>query len=436
MFCKKSLESLTVSLSFVIMVVLTLAQRAPAQNNYKTLYAFTGFADGRGANSLIFDQAGNLYGTTDQGGSSQFCAGGGTGCGTVFELTPNSDGTWTERVLYSFCPLSQSCDDGALPTGGVIFDQLGNLYGTTFYGGTQGGYGTVFKLTPQSDGTWSETVLHNFSGGNDGGAPNESGLIFDQVGNLSGTTFTGGSCKSQGCGVVFKLTPQLDGTWEEEVLYSFKSLKDGGQPFGTTLVFDQAGDLYGTTLRGGFGVGVVFQLSPHANGSWKEKVLHRFKRKDGAYPQGVIFDKVGKLYGTTQQGGNPNTCTGDGGCGVVFQLTPNSGGAWTDKTLHEFVDRDGSEPIAGLTFDQVGNLYGTTFRGGNPYQCPPIGCGVVFKLVPNSKGRWSATVIRRFNDHPGAFPGAAMIFDTAGNLYGTTVGDSTSTFGSVFEITP
>jgi len=166
----------------VVLAIMALAPGALAQSKYKMLYKFTGGADGGSPMSnLIFDAAGNLYGTTVYGGTH--------GDGTVFKLTPKQEGAWKESVLYSFCSLS-NCDDGASPNAGVIFDAAGNLYGTTTVGGgdTHGynGFGTVFKLTPNSNGRWTETVLHRFY--DHPGANPYAGLIFDAAGNLYGTT--------------------------------------------------------------------------------------------------------------------------------------------------------------------------------------------------------------------------------------------------------
>jgi uncharacterized repeat protein (TIGR03803 family) len=293
-------------------------------------------------------------------------------------------------------------------------------------------------LTP---GAWAQSkykTLYKFSGGKDGKYP-QAVLIFDQAGNLYGTTPEGGD---QGLGTVFKLAPNADGSWRESVLYSFCSRTncgDGAQP-AAGLVFDQAGNLYGTTLsRGANDRGTVFKLAPNADGSWRESVLHSFCSRtncgDGEFPlTSLIFDQAGNLYGTTQLGG------AHGLGGTVFKLAPNADGSWRESVLHSFCSRtncgDGKLPLASLIFDQAGNLYSTTAYEGDPSCNSGYGCGVVFKLVPNSNGGWKETVLHTFFDHPGAIPLAGVIFDPAGNLYGTSSGDGSTTFGSVFEITP
>jgi uncharacterized repeat protein (TIGR03803 family) len=399
----------------IIIAILTLVSGAGAASKYKTLYKFTGGVDGEEPYaSLVFDQAGNLFGTTESGGAHDG--------GTVFKLAPNADGRWTESVLHSFCSRT-NCVDGERPIAGLIFDQAGNLYGTTYAGGAKG-WGTVFRLTPHPNGSWTESVLHSFPVGS---GPCCLPLIFDTAGNLYGTTLFGGA---SGAGTVFKLTPHFNGSWTQSVLHEFGA--EGSSPIG--VIFDAAGNLYGSAQEGGASsAGMVFKLTPHSNGSWTESVLHRFTGMDGSNPNSVILDVAGNLYGTTVLGGNLSQC-GGAGCGLIFQLTPSAGGRWTETVIHRFTSgRDGWFPYAGLIFDTAGNLYGTTGTaacGGDP------GCGVVFKLTPNSKGGWNERVLHTFADHPGAHPGAGLIFDPAGNLYGTTAGDLSTTFGSVFEITP
>jgi uncharacterized repeat protein (TIGR03803 family) len=417
-----------------ILLALVIPPVSPAaawaEGKYKTLHKFESSGIGGSAltGGLILDQLGNLYGTAGLGGTySQ---------GTVFELIPQSNGSWREKVLHSFT----GGLDGGIPLATLVADEIGNLYGTARQGGNDDA-GVVFKLAPNQDGSWTESVLYSFTGGADGYTP-FAGIIFDQAGNLYGTTLQGGSSSAciGGCGTVFKLTAKSDGSWTESILYSFCSLdgcRDGAYPFIASLIFDQTGNLYGTTEYGGNhrslcennGCGVVFQLSPSPDGSWKETVLHRFCSSsscgDGVYPlDSLIFDRIGNLYGTAEFGGAA-------GGGVVFELIPNKDGSWREKVLHSFAGRsEGGIPVANLVADEAGNLYGTAEFGG------AAGNGVVFKLTPNSKGGWHETVLHAFQDHPGALPNAGVIFDDAGNLYGTTYGDDNTTFGSVFEITP
>jgi uncharacterized repeat protein (TIGR03803 family) len=436
----KSLGNLSVAL-LLIAAIMLVAPGAWAQNSYKTLHRFKqdkGGVDPIG--SVIFDQSGNLYGTTMFGGEVDY--------GTVFKLIPQSDGSWSENVLYSFCSRT-SCASGAYPYASLVFDAAGNLYGITELGGANGG-GTVFKLMPNSDGTWTGSVLYSFCSATncaDGGTPIGS-LILDQSGSLYGTTSEGGAGQYGVGGTVFKLTPNSNGTWTESTLYHFCSLtncSDGANPL-SVLIFDAAGNLYGTTYRGGGssrcngGCGVVFKLTPDSGGGWTESVPYSFcpldKCRDGSGPAaGLIFDQAGNLYGTASYGGDP-ACNDGGGCGVVFELTRNKNGSWTEQVLHSFRGRNGAEPN-GLTFGPAGSLYGTTRWGGELSGCF-AGCGVVFKLAPNSNGGWKETVLHTFFDHPGANPDlGSLIFDANGNLYGETAGDGNiQTYGSVFEISP
>jgi uncharacterized repeat protein (TIGR03803 family) len=322
--------------------------------------------------SLIFDAAANIYGTTSYGGSGS-CGDNGVGCGAVFELTPKVGGGWTERVLYSF---KNNGKDGNHPYAGLIFDAAGNLYGTTLDGGVYD-YGTVFELTPQKAGTWTEKVLHSFNNNYKDGVWPYGGLIFDAAGNLYGTTADGGG---KGYGTVFELAPEAAGRWKEKILHNFSyNGKDGYAPY-ASLIFDSVGNLYGTTLQGGtYGTGTVFELMPQAvaAGRWREKILHNFNYngKDGYYSNaGLILSAAGNLYGTTRLGGAYNY-------GTVFELTPKVGGGWTEKVLHNFNfnGKDGFYPYAGLILDAGDNLYGTTsnegYGVGAVFELTPKACG-------------------------------------------------------------
>jgi uncharacterized repeat protein (TIGR03803 family) len=330
--------------------------------NETVLYTFWGRHGKSPAAGLVRDAAGNLYGTTQNGGSTG-CA-DHIGCGVVFKL----DETGKETVLYTFTGGS----DGAYPEAGLILDAAGNFYGTTMGGGREGctfGCGTVFKL----DKTGKETVLYSFKGGSDGEYP-EAGLILDAAGNFYGTTTGGGrereGCTYYGCGTVFK----LDKTGKETVLHRFGSKKDGANPQ-AGLVRDAAGNLYGTTFWGGSGTGTVFKVAK----SGEETVLYSFKggEGDGANPEaGLILDASGNLYGTTYGGGSSN-CS-PYACGAVFMLDS----AGKESVLHFFDGSDGQWPQASLLRDAAGNLYGTTLEGGASGSGCVYGCGVVFEITP------------------------------------------------------
>lgn len=351
----------------------------------------------------------------------------------------------TETVLHTF-----SVSDGYDPAAGLVMDAAGNLYGTTFYGGASDA-GTVFEMTPTADG-WTETVIHNFSG--DDGAGPMAGLIFDASGNLYGTTASGGNlhyCASLGCGEVFRLSRGTTGVWQLTALYKFTAEADGGEPLGG-VIFDSAGNLYGTTAAYGGtkctvefnGCGVAFELTPTAEGPWTETVLHAFTGgSDGENPlASLVMDAAGNLYGTDMAGGT-GECTY--GCGVAFELSPTSTGVWHFTVLHSFEGhRDGSYPQAALVFDAMGNLYGTAVRGG-----ASCSCGTVFELSPLNDGTWKLTTLHQFSGGlDGGLPLAPVAFDSAGNLFGTTTYGGVKAVrggecaaaqpgcGVVFELTP
>ena len=293
-----------------------------------------------------------------------------------------ADAASKEKVLYSF---KDNGTDGYAPYAGLMFDAAGNLYGTTYYGGVHGD-GTVFRLSPGAGG-WAETVLYNFcsvDGCADGTWPN-AGLTLDAAGNLYGTTWNGGGASSYG--TVFQLAPGAGNTWTETVLHGFGENGDGHYPYAVGLIFDAAGNLYGTTLRGSeHDGGTVFKLMPGGGGTWTETVLNRFgdlPRRGSHSQAGLIFDTAGNLYGTTEEGGAYR-------CGTVFKLTPNTNGRWTETVLHSFKGSDGRSPYASLIFDTAGNLYGTTYKGG------AHGLGTVFKITPGANGTWAETVLHSF----------------------------------------
>lgn len=465
------------NLTVAVAATLLLAVSALAHDSEKVLHTFTGGRDGAiGGGNLVSDSAGNLYGTTFDGGNKSTKCGvytGVPGCGVVFKLTHIEDGSWKETVLHTFTGGA----DGAVPAGGVILDSVGNLYGTTLFGGDSepancqaigiypAGCGVVFKLTHTADRIWKETVLYAFTGSADGSEPN-SQLIFDSSGNLYGTTTIGGDNDGcgpppYGCGVVFELTPGTGGPWTESVLYTFSGGSDGGFDYGG-LTFDSQGNLYGVTYSGGDlsvncqgapGCGVVYQLAPTPSGPWAETVLHAFTGgKDGASPdQNVIFDSSGNVYGTTLVGGDTTACLGaygdSTGCGVVFELAQ---GTWEETVLYTFTPgRDGEFDHTSVIFDSSGNLYGMTSDGGDfklPCQNSTFGCGVVFKLTPASRGPWTEKVLYSFTGGTdGSVPNSNLVFDSAGNIFGMTqdggnnpecTGNYLRGCGVVFELTP
>jgi len=339
------------------------------------LYAFRGNQDGSHPGArIVFGPDGALYGTTESGAS---------GGGTVFKLQPPASVCpsiscpWTKTILYSFELEDQTT--GFIPTGDLAFDAAGNIYGTNEYGGGSlycngPGCGLVYQLT-ESGGTWTQNVLHAFTGGSDGASP-MSGVIFDQAGNLYGTAFSTGSLRPN-AGTVFKLSPS-GSSWTETTLYQFHDSGDGGYP-GGGLIFDSAGNLYGTTVSGGSGGGgTVFELLPSAD-NWSFNLLYSLSGNPmdfGPYGK-LVMDSAGNLYGTTVYGGAHNW-------GSVFKLTPSNGG-WIYTDLYDFANySDGAFPYDGLVVDANGNIYGTAEAADNGGQgCGVgLGCGTVWEITP------------------------------------------------------
>jgi uncharacterized repeat protein (TIGR03803 family) len=342
-----------------------------------------------------FDSAGNLYGTAQEGGVPG-CGPQHKGCGTIFQLSPKPDGSWTPQVIYTF----QGGADGDLIYAGVIPDGAGNLFGTTAAGGDKD-YGTAYELSPGVNG-WTKTLLHSFaSKAGDGEYPGP--LTFDQSGNLYGTSYVGVSPCDQG--TVFQLSPNPQGEWTENRLHCFLGTGGDGGYLNAPVIFDPAGNLYSTTYLGGAnGTGTVFELSP-SGGNWTETILYSFGRDQlvDSWPP-LVLDKKGNLYGVIYGG--------------IFQLTP-SGGGWNYSTI--YTTQPGPHGVVpnSLIMDAAGNLYGTA-EGGASSNCDGGGCGAVFKLTQGKKG-WHMTVLYDFPGGAGGEdPFGGLVMDHAGNLYGTT----------------
>lgn len=414
-------NAITFFLAFAIMFASTRNSEA---QTFKVLYSFSGGTDGGGVwSSVVVDKQGNLYGTTSGGGAY--------GYGTVFELSPNSDGTWTENVLHSFM---QNDPDGDEPTANLVLDAKGNLYGTTPVGGKYH-VGTVFELSLGSSG-WTLTLLHSMGAYKGDASPPRGGLLLDGKGNLYGAGGTG----TPGAGAIFELSPS-NRSWTEKVIYNFGANKTlGYYPYGN-LIFDSMGNLYGLTIEGGdlsctdgngAGCGVAYKLA-HSSTGWSEVVLHSFAgTTDGGIPSigQLTFDSKANLYGTTLDGGGTG-CNAGTGCGAVFKVAHGTG-SWKETVTHTFGNgSNGYSPSAGLTFDPTGNAYGVTAYGGSG-----CGCGVVYKLAPGANGKWTYSVIHAFEGSDGAQPASGLIIDAAGNLYGTAVLGGSGGSGVVYQITP
>jgi len=343
----------------IVAALICFSGMASSQAIETVLYSFHGYpTDGTGPSGTLLFANGRVYGVTGAGGKYCFEE---RGCGTVYELSPTSSGEWSEKLLYEFCSTGnpKTCADGATPYAGLIMDPSGNLYGTATAGGTAG-IGVVFRLSPplEQGGSWTETVLWNFS-----------------------LDLTNGRGFSYGA-----------------------------------LNIDTAGNLYGTTTNGGSkNAGIVYELSPQPDGRYSFSILHNFSGPDGADPEyGVTFDSMGNLYGTTSQGGRGKSICSYG-CGLVYELSP-IGSTWSEAVLFEFDGVIGAWPISPISIDGSGNLYGTFEKGGGETTCYFITCGGVFKLVPGSNRKYV------FDFNSGAdegTPHSGVTIGSDGTLYGT-----------------
>jgi uncharacterized repeat protein (TIGR03803 family) len=413
---------------WVVAVVLLLVNVGLAAPKEKVIHTFTGGNDGIDPQStLAGDAAGNFYGTTVQGGTGTLCM---NGCGTVFELSPIAGGKWKETVLYSFSGGS----DGKNPYGGVTLDSKGNLYGTTVAGGSGGacsgdGCGVVFLLSKKGKNSWVETVMYNFTGGKDGFGPGGA-VVFDSAGNLYGTTPDGGNlhkCSGGGCGVVYQISPVRGGGWKQKVLHTFTEGADGAVGSLGPLLVDKAGNLFGVSELGGdLSCGCGTAFKlAPVGGKWKFSTLYAFK---GVPEAGFPYGGV-----IADSKGNLYGTTGYGGvngAGSVYKLT-KSAGKFTESVLYSFTGgTDGGLPTTTLLSDQ-GKLYGTASAGGDS------GVGVVFKLTPKAGGTWTQSVVHQFKDgSDGAYPYESLVRDQAGDLLGTTNVGGGSGQGVVFQVTP
>jgi len=385
-----SLQAAHAALALVVLVVAIVATQPAEAQTFTVLHSFTGYT------GYPTDGARPEAVLVQDAAGNLYgttYSGGTHNEGTVFEVSA----TGKETLLHSF-----GYSDGAFPYAGLIRDGAGNLYGTTYYGGSSG-YGIVFKLSK----TGKETVLHNFTGSSshDGAYP-RAGVILDAQGNLCGTTYQGGL----GYGTVFKVSK----AGKETVLHSFAGgPSDGEFPYGG-LVQDAAGNLYGTTYYGGnYENGTVFKANESG-----VTVLYNFTGSpDGQWPYGgLIRDRAGDLYGTTYKGGTYDE-------GTVFELSK----AGKETVLHSFTYSDGAFPYAGLIRDTAGNFYGTTSKGGS------FAIGTVFELSGSGK----ETVLYNFvPGGPGEYPIGGVIRDAQGNLYGTTSKSTNGDYGTVWKLTP
>jgi len=429
------------TLAMMLILTLILASSASAQTE-KVLFNFNANSTKDGANpylygALVMDSAGNLYGTAANGGKTH---------GIAFKLTPTTKGQWKEQVMHNFAgydTADPSKSDGDFPYAALIEDASGNFYGVADEGGTLN-YGNVYKLSPTASGGWKETILYNFTNGNDGGYPGYP-LVMDSSGNLYGVAEGGnGANCDNGCGVLFELSPTTKGPWKETTVHIFQGtapgtcppqpgdVDDGSDPVGP-LYIDSSGNMFGATALGGcnnedaINSGTVYELTPNGSGGWNYgQILALPSPNGGSNPSGsVVEDSSGNLYGMYSAGeGGVWTCLASA-CSSTYYLVdafscpPAGCGGLPAST------RGG-----GLILDSLGNLYGTSYNGGNVY-------GTVFELSPGQT--WTEETLWSFTETDGANPYCTLIRDSEGNFYGSTAygGVSSGTgSGVIFEVTP
>jgi len=393
----------------VLAAAFTVGNYASAATNFRVLYNFKNDPDGANPSAgFTADKAGSLYTTTFAGGNDPL-----VGCGTVVQLTPTQTGL-TERVIWTF--QRNNPNDGCNPQGGYLnIDSNGNIYGATSGGGTQDN-GTLFELS-KSGNAWTEKILYNFTGGNDGGSPN-SGLVADAQGNLYGSTYTGGVYLA---GTVFEVSPS-GGHYTFKTIYQYVSGNSGSFEITGPLTIDAAGNLYGTAGPNlPVDYGSVFELS-NVGGTWKFQTLYSFCSVDGCVdgwsPWGGVTLNRGKLYGV-------NTTGGTSGDGNIYELSLN-GSTWQETVVDQFNGANGNFPFAPVTFDAAGNLYASALLGG------ANGDGSILKLTYEN-GNWQETIVHSFDGSDGSEPQSQLFIDN-GYLIGAASGAGPQGNGNIFAI--
>jgi uncharacterized repeat protein (TIGR03803 family) len=394
---------------------LAVATHLSAQANIKVLHNFGSSSDGNvPAGPLLLDSHGSLYGSTVAGP-------GPTCCGLVFELTPSANGIWSEKILYSFT----GGTNGSTPWGGLAFGASGDLYGTLE--GSTAAVGAVFSLSPGLTG-WTYSILYT-----DGIARADGpGIVLDGAGNIYGDIGPG----QNDLGAVGELSYS---SWAYSQLYSFCGQSSCPQGEPAPPIWDKNGNLWGVTTYGGIsqspcsdgqGCGVVFEMTPDGDGTWTYNVIHQFasSSSDGQLPEGgLVADAAGNFYGATEVGGAYNH-------GTIFKLS-FVGTQWAETILYDFPNCvTGCFPVGTMAIGKTGNLYGTTIGGVFNQTCGGFTCGEVFEMSPQRNGRYKFTVLHKFVGIDGDVP-LGVILDGKGNLFGTTKDGGAYGAGTAFELT-
>jgi uncharacterized repeat protein (TIGR03803 family) len=405
-------------LTLVIAIFSLIAALGLHAQTYKVLHSFGAAGDGANPDSpMVLDQRGNIYGTALTGGPG--------GSGIVFELSPNGDGSWSESILHSFDTVGEN------PEASLALDVQGNLYGATPGFGAGGSYGTIYELSPSGGGAWTLNTIHSFTNGTDGAEPGP--VVLGNASQIYGTAANG---ETRHDGFVFSFNRLSVTGWTELFLHTFTGGDDGTNP-AAPLTLDAAGNLYGLTSTGGaYGDGTLYKLTPNQHSfGWTKSVLYSFGDLSETAEPHLIIDASGNIYGATYEGGLY-------GYGTVYKLSQNQDGTWSQSVLYNFqgINHGDGESVDGaLVLDAAGNIYGTTLQGGSG--CNGYGCGIIFKLTPSSGGQWTESIVYQFTGgNDGWQPSGGLIQDRAGNLYGTTnYGGASGNGGSsgvAFEFTP
>jgi uncharacterized repeat protein (TIGR03803 family) len=398
--------------SFSVMCAIGLHAQS-----YKVLHSFGAAGDASNPGSpMVLGQQGNVYGTALNGGPG--------GSGIVFELSPNGDGTWGESILHSFDAAGDN------PEASLALDVQGHLYGATPGSGNDGSYGTIYELSPSGGGTWALNTIHSFTNGTDGAGPGP--VVLGNASEIYGAASNG---ETRHNGFDFSFSRLSVNDWSELFLHTFTGGGDGVDP-AAPLTLDAAGNLYGVTAGGAEGNGTLYKLTPnHGRPGWTKSVLYNFGALSGTAEPHLILDASGNIYGATDEGGLYYY-------GTVYKLSQNQDGTWSQTVLYNFQGTshgDGELVGGALVLDAAGNIYGTTLQGGSG--CNGYGCGIIFKLTPSSGGQWTETIAYQFTGgNDGWQPSGGLISDHAGNLYGTTnyggAYGNGGTGGVAFEFTP
>jgi hypothetical protein len=411
-----------IPLAALAAIVLTLTASSASASSEKVLFNFQGAAYGSHPQQMVRDSTGNIYAVTLIGGNAT-CT---STCGLVMKLSPNSSGQMTESILHTF----SGGTDGDQPIT-IVMDSNGNLFVGADAGGGTGcdkkGCGTIVELSPIPTGGWKTTVVYTFLGGNNGSHGRVN--LIDAAGNIYG--FENGGSYNQ----IYELSPSSSGTWTHKIIYNGTSTLPASFP----SFMDASGNIYGVVGSAGGtaclgGCGIAFELSPNSNGTWSNNILYSFQGppNDGGIPWAIVPDGAGNIFGVTSYGGSGtnSNCKILNGCGTLFELSPSSSGGYTESVLHDFnYALDGIDPVS-IVRDSSGNLYVAVFGGGVG------GNGQVLEFSPQVDGPWLYTVLHAFADSlGGALPGNLQL-DSEDNVYGIGYLGGSKGQGVVFELAP